>query len=554
MKSNFRFRAVAIYSILGTLFVLIAAHLVEIPERRHNAPPQRRRGGGGNWRGVAEIRRMQRNPERNQHKTSVSVHADYPIRKQFDKDDNRILDATERQAAREFLQKERDEGRGPRRGRFFGGRGESTSAPGKQLTPSDVQTFGDEPLYDLFTLRTFFLEFESADWERELDDFYHTDAEVPAKLTVDGKSFADVGVHFHGASSYSSLQNFGQKASLGLSMDMAHEKQELLGYRTVDLLNSHADPSFLHTVLYLQIARDYIPAPKANLARVVIDGENWGIYVNTEHFNKDFVHEWFPKSKGARWKVPGSPRAHAGLEYLGEDVDAYRRIYEIKTKDENTSWRQLIHLCRVLCETPSDQLESELNKVLDVDGTLKFLALQNTLIDNNGYWSRASDYNLCQDQTGRFHIIPHDANETFSPPERRGSDRSPNSGEPNVTLDPATGSEDPSKPLLNRLLAVKNLRARYFGYVRQIAEQSLDWNKLGPIAAKYHKLIAEDVKADTKKLDSYEEFEASLGENPEPNATHDSHLMNLKTFIEKRRAFLLDQPEVKKASMPLAAN
>lgn len=554
MKSKFRFRAVAIYSILGTLFVVIAAHLVEIPERRHNPPPQRRRGGGGNWRGVAEIRRMQRNPERNQNKTSASVHADYPIRKQFDKDDNRILDATERQAAREFLQKERDEGRGPRRGRFFGGRGESTSAAGKKLTPADVQTFADEPLYDPFTLRTFFLEFESADWERELDDFYHTDAEVPAKLTVDGKTFSDVGVHFHGASSYNSLHNFGQKASLGLSMDMAHEKQEFLGHRTLDLLNSHADPSFLHTILYLQIARDYIPAPKANLARVVINGENWGIYVNTEHFNKDFVHEWFSKSKSARWKVPGGARAHAGLEYLGEDVDAYRRVYEIKTKDDNTSWRQLIHLCRVLCETPSNQLETELNKVLDVEGALKFLALQNVLIDNNGYWSRSSDYNLCQDQTGRFHIIPHDANETFSPAERRGSDRSPNSGEPNVALDPAAGSDDASKPLLNRLLAVKNLRARYFGYVRQIAEQSLDWNKLGPIAAKYHKLIAEDVKADTKKLDSYEDFEASLGENPEANATHDSHLMNLNTFVEKRRAFLLDQPEVKKASMPLAAN
>ena len=33
-------------------------------------------------------------------------------------------------------------------------------------------------------LRTLFLEFESADWEKELADFYHTDVEVPAKLTV----------------------------------------------------------------------------------------------------------------------------------------------------------------------------------------------------------------------------------------------------------------------------------------------------------------------------------------------------------------------------------
>src|SRR5207248_9315130 len=129
--------------------------------------------------------------------------------------------------AREFLQKERAEGRGPRRGPFFGGREEGSAAPGKKIAPTDVQTFSNEPLYDPFTLRTFFLEFEDADWERELDDFYRTDAEVPAKLTVDGKSFTDVGAHFHGASSYFTLREFGKKASLGISMDMAHEKQNL---------------------------------------------------------------------------------------------------------------------------------------------------------------------------------------------------------------------------------------------------------------------------------------------------------------------------------------
>jgi hypothetical protein len=35
-------------------------------------------------------------------------------------------------------------------------------------------------------LRTLFLEFENADWEKELSDFHGTDVEVPAKLIVDG--------------------------------------------------------------------------------------------------------------------------------------------------------------------------------------------------------------------------------------------------------------------------------------------------------------------------------------------------------------------------------
>jgi hypothetical protein len=474
------------------------------------------------------------------------------LRKEFDTNNDNILDGNERKAAREFLQKERAEGRGPRRGPALGGRNEGSAKPGKKIAPADVQVFAKEPLYDPATLRTIFLEFDSPDWERELDDFYHTDADVPAKVTVDGKAYSDVGVHFHGASSYFTLRELGMKASLVLSMDMAHEKQNLLGYRTLDLLNSHTDPSFLHSVLYLEIARDYIPAAKANFARVVINGEDWGVYVNAEHFNKDLVHEWFPKSKGGRWKVPGSPRAQGGLSYLGEDIQAYKRIYQIKTKDDKSSWRQLIGLCRVLCETDLDKLEAELNKVLDVDGALKFLALENALINSDGYWIRSSDYNLCQDERGRFHIIPHDANETFAPAERPGQGRR-GAEEMSVTLDPAAGQDDPSKPLLHRLLAVPALRSRYFGYVRQIAEKSLDWNRLGPIAAKYHQLIAEDVKDDTKKLYSYDEFEDSLGNDAEEARGGTRHHMSLKTFVEKRRAFLLEHTEVKKAAMPLAA-
>ena len=60
---------------------------------------------------------------------------------------------------------------------------------------------------------------------------------------------------------------------------------------------------------------------------MVINGESWGIYDNVEQFNKDFVKEWFGTTKGARWKVPGSPGGHGSLTYLGDDPAAYKSIY-----------------------------------------------------------------------------------------------------------------------------------------------------------------------------------------------------------------------------------
>ena len=336
----------------------------------------------------------------------------------FDRDGNGRLNKEERQAARVYLSEQqsnrRPGGFGGRRGGFGRpGQSEEPAQPGLKISPAEVKSYPGVPAYDPLTVRTFFLEFENADWEKELAAFNNTDVEVPAKLVVDGKEYAEVGVHFRGQSSYMMVPE-GRKRSLNLSLDWVHEDQSLGGYRTFNLLNAHGDPTFLRAVLYLEVAREYIPAPKANLVRVVINGENWGIYVSTQQFNKDFVNDWFETTKGARWKVPGSPNGRAGLEYLGEEVEAYRRLYEIKTKDNEESWAALIRLCKVLNQTPPDELEQALSPILDIDGTLKFLALENVMVNSDGYWTRASDYSIYLDRNGQFHIIPYDANETFS--------------------------------------------------------------------------------------------------------------------------------------------
>jgi hypothetical protein len=502
--------------------------------------------------------------------------------KQFDRDGDKRLNAAERKAAREFLSKQTTNRRPGGPGGFGPRQADrGTPQPGRKISPAEVATFTNAPLYDPMTLRTLFIEFADADWEQELSDFYNTDVEVPAKLTVDGKGYPDVGIHFRGASSFFTVGK-GWKRSLNVALDFVHADQNLGGFRTLNLLNSHEDPTFLRAVLYLQIAREYLAAPRANFVRVVINGEDWGVYTSVEQFNKDFVKDRFGSANGARWKVPGSPQGRAGLNYLGDEVAPYKRIYEIKSKDDPAAWAALIQLCKVLDTTPTNQLETALAPILDVDGVLKFLALENVLINNDGYWVRASDYNLCRDEKGRFHVIPYDANETFSVaggpglggPGRRppgmmpgfaGPREGPNApgdwprpgADPNrrppgfgrelvgagLKLDPLHGVNDATKPLRSRLLAVPALRERYLGYVRDIATQWLDWERLGPVARQYQALIAEAVKADTRKLDSTEAFlkgiegdlpVAAGGFRPGPPAP------SLRAFAEQRRDYLLN--------------
>jgi spore coat protein CotH len=505
---------------------------------------------------------------------------------QFDRDGNKRLDTAERAAAREHVRAERvanPRGRGGRGpggpGGFPPGRGGRTTeaaVPGETIATADVTRYGDEPLYAPGVLRTLFLEFDGADWERELEDFHDTDVEVPATLTVDGRAYRDVGVRFRGMSSYMMVPA-GYKRSLNLSVDYAHEDQHVLGFRTLNLLNSHEDASFLRAALFSHIAREYLPAPRVNFVRVVINGENWGVYASAEQFNKDFLKTHFGSSRGARWKVPGSPGGRGGLAYLGEDPAAYRRIYEIKSKDDAAAWAKLIRVCRLLEQTPPAELEAALAPHLDVDGALRFLALDATLVNGDGFWTRASDYSIGEDGSGRLHLIPHDMNEAFGMgggaggrggPSGGGRLRGPDGeggfGRPEggagaspfppgggfprggpggfggmrgggPELDPLAAANNPNAVLAAKLLAVPALRARYLGYVRDLATKWLAWETLGPVAQAYHELIDADVRRDTRKLERHEDFAASLGDGTR----------SLKTFAEKRRTFLLNHAAVR---------
>ncbi|MCM2374996.1 CotH kinase family protein [Aporhodopirellula aestuarii] len=504
---------------------------------------------------------------------------------------------------------------GGRRGGGMGGRGQGgnrpPTSPGIEIDKSSVEPL-DADLYDPTALRTIFIDFANPDWESELEDFHGTDVDVAATVTVDGVEYPNCGIHFRGKSSYGMVPA-GYKRSLNVSMDMADEDQSLLGYKTLNLLNGSSDESMMSTVLYSHIARQYTPAPKANFVRVVINGEYWGVYSNTQQFNKEFLKENYGSSKGARWKVSGSPRGGGGLDYRGDDPANYQYPYEQKSGGKK-SLAKLIELCRILDQSPTEELPAALEPIVDMDELLWFLALDNGLINSDGYWIRASDYSIYLDDNDVFHFLPHDMNEAFRAaggpggggpgggrggpgggrgmggpgmggpgmggpgmggpgmggpdmrgPERGGPDdvagrggrggmRGPSQGGPPqggqameagsaLELDPLIGLNDASKPLRSKVLAVPKYREQYLSNLRQLADESLDWTKIGPFVQQQASLIDEAVKTETRKLGSYEAFVAATSEthasteNAEPRGGHGA--MNLKEFADGRRAYLL---------------
>ena len=335
---------------------------------------------------------------------------DLPLVRRFDRDGDKVLDYPERTAAREYLAANASLRRTTRAPTLT-----RTGTAGPRLSPNDVPTSAaNVHLYDPETLRTLFLAFANADWEDELAAFWHTDVEVPATLSMDGKTYRDVGISFRGNNSFTAVPA-GMKRPLSITMDLVRD-QDLLGHKSLNLLNANQDPTFLRSVLYLDVARDYIPALKANFMRVVINGESWGVYVNQQTFSKEFLREAFKTTNGTRWKSPNNS-VGGGFSYLGDDIALYRRWYEMKGATTPTRGDALTRATKILNETPPEQLEQALAPVMDVDEVLRFLALDVALVNNDGYWRDGSDFNLYLNERGRF--LLHAARCERRVPDRR---------------------------------------------------------------------------------------------------------------------------------------
>ncbi|TFG60002.1 MAG: hypothetical protein E4H36_12825, partial [Spirochaetales bacterium] len=190
----------------------------------------------------------------------------------------------------------------------------------------------------------------------------------------------------------------------------------------------------------------------------------------------------------------------------------------------------------ILTGTPDGRLEEKLNPVFDIDGALWLLALENIFIDGDGYISRGSDYSLYQDPRGRFHMISRDNNETFRYATGGGPNQWPDN---NPMLDPLGHLNNPRLPVISRLLALPRLRARYLAHMKTIVEEWLDWNRLKPVIESYRSLIAHEVKADDKKLYSWESFEESFAEG---ETGHTYGTPGFEAFVTERREFLLSHP------------
>ncbi|HYF14092.1 MAG TPA: CotH kinase family protein [Phycisphaerales bacterium] len=389
-----------------------------------------------------------------------------------------------------------------------------------------------QDLYDTAVLRTMSFQFHDANWETLLRNNYASQTNILADLTVDGVTYPNVGVRIRGNTSYTALPPGSQKFSLNVETDFVDPEQELMGYGSLNLNNGFHDPTFCREVLYNNYVAQFIPNPRANHVLVTLNGQNWGVYVNVQQFNKRMLSTHFADTGGLRIKCANNPNG-PGLRYNGPLASGYSSAYEIKDDGGFADpWAPHILVCNTLSNGAITTWQTTIDPIVAVDPSIWSVVFENMLTDDDSYVNKGADFMTYRNPTdGRTFILQTDANETFTQTSWSITRNFTN------TL---------SRPFLNRVLGVPELRQRYMAHYRT-AKQDLSWaGYFEPRATALRNLIDAAVQADPKKLYSYTLFQQNFTTQvtlPFPGPAGGT-VPGIQQFVTDRATFLNAQPEL----------
>ncbi|MFN0212736.1 MAG: CotH kinase family protein [Saprospiraceae bacterium] len=396
------------------------------------------------------------------------------------------------------------------------------------------------------------LEFPQKNWDKLLDSLKknNPEARLIATAWVNGQRFDSVGVRYKGNSSYFRTRNETlKKLPFNIKLDFKKKGQVLKGNQnTVKLSNAFLDPSFVREPVAYEVIRKYMPASQCNFTKLYLNGKYWGVYVNSESVDENFVKKHFGTSNGFiikcdpdNWKKvrsqSGCPKGeNASLIYLNDNAGCYDAFYET---DSPSAWKVLLNLIKILNKN-TDQIES----VLDVDQTLWMLALNNVLVNLDSYnGSLSHNYYLWADSLGVCHPIIWDLNMAFGGWRRDFSFQEMNDDQL-VQYSPLAEFENLRRPLISRLLKNPLYRKLYIAHLRTINNDFLANGLLLTRAKAMSKEVEPWVKADSLKLYSLVDFQNAYDKTMK---TGQDNVIGIGQLMGRRAEWLAKHPLLNKS-------
>lgn len=368
-----------------------------------------------------------------------------------------------------------------------------------------------QSLYDPSVLQEIKITFYQSNWDAKLDSLKAIDNGeylLAKSVEINGQLFDSVGVKYKGNSSYNASN---AKNPLHIELNFVKKGQNYNGVKDIKLGNGFSDPTFVREPLSFEIARKYMDAPRANHAKVWINGTYWGLYGNVESINKQFLQNHFStdgnnpffKCNPEDFGGPGTGGNYPDLVYSSADSAFYYNKYDIQS---DYGWKELLQLMETLKNNPNSAAN-----VLDIDRALWMLAFNNVLVNLDSYTGAfVQNYYLYHDKNDRWLSTLWDLNMSYGAFPLLSLNQTLSLSQMKQ-MDPLIQSTNVNRPLIKQLLANPTWKRMYLAHLKTILiENFASEADYKDRALEMQATIDAAVQADTKKFYSYANFQTNV--------------------------------------------
>ncbi len=219
-----------------------------------------------------------------------------------------------------------------------------------------------------------------------------------------------------------------------------------------------------------------------------------------------------PREGLPRQPLPGQDALQQPPRDGQQQPDVQQRDYieavGLKTNESSADHSALFRFLDVLNNEPDSTFPAEIEKVLDVDNVLRFLAVSTITVHLDNYLGMGHNYYLYE-VDGRFAIIPWDLNMAFGT-FNCSIDRE---GLVNFFIDEPTCGPIDERPLVQRLLSHQPYLDTYHRYMEELLEGSFSVETMNVRIDELVDLIHPYVEADELKFFSTGDFERAITED-----------------------------------------
>jgi hypothetical protein len=386
--------------------------------------------------------------------------------------------------------------------------------------------------YSSDAIQTVRITFADDNWKYLLDSLrYNGDERLGADLEVNNTDIKGASVRYRDGRSFTPN---GKRN--GLYIDL--EKKNYQGYKSIDLSSALRDPSLIREVLAREIAGSYFPTPAASFAKVYINDEYYGLFVNIEPVESPFLSANFGEKGGnliyANPDIGNTPPEDCSAKVYGSLQ--FEKSYDCLEHNFDVLHGELSPVREVAYALTN--ATSSLDRMIDIDAALWMIAFNNVLVNLHSYSGQyANNYYLYQTGDNKMHFLLGELNLAFGSYKNDGNTASDLRTPQLLQLSPNLHQNNEARPLISTLLDNEFYRKQYYSHIRTIL---VDWilsGKLENRAKALQAMINSEIEMDNGKYYTNAEFKSSLTETIGTR----SKIPGLVDFMNKRASWLTSQ-------------